>query len=83
MKLHDQILIVALRLGFGRFQPAKDFLDAVDAAQNQRHRLGGDRHAIAEFAHQGFAGMRQRFQPRQAEETTRPLDGVDQTKDVV
>ena len=83
MKLHDQILIVALGLGFGRLQPAKDFLDAVDAAQDQRHRLGGDRHAIAEFAHQGFAGMGQRFQPRQAEETAGSLDGVHQTKDVV
>ena len=51
--------------------------------QDQRHGLGLDRHAVAEFAHQGLAGMGQRFQPRQAEEAAGALDGVDQAEDVI
>ena len=43
----------------------------------------GHRHAVAEFAHQRLAGMRQRFEPRQAEEAARALDGVDQAEDVI
>ena len=42
----------------------------------------GDRHAVAEFAHQRFGGVRQRFQPRQAEEAAGALDGVNQTENV-
>ena len=83
MKLHDQILIVAFRLGLGGLEPAENFLDAVDAAQDQRHRFGRDRHAVAEFAHQGLAGMRQRFEPRQAQEAAGSLDGVNQAEDVI
>ena len=43
----------------------------------------GHRHAVAEFAHQRLAGMRQRFQPRQPEEAAGALDGVDQAKNVI
>ena len=38
--------------------------------------------AVAEFAHQGFGGVRQRLQPRQTEEAAGAFDGVDQTEDV-
>ena len=83
MKLDDQILIVALRLRLGSFEAGKDFLDAVDAGEDQADRLPGDRHAVAEFTHQGLAGMRQRFQPRQPQKSAGALDGVDETKDVI
>ena len=83
MKLDDQILIGAFRLGLGRLQAGENFLDAVDAGQDQRDRFAGDRHAVAEFAHQGLGGMRQRFQPRQAQKAAGALDGVDQAKDVI
>ncbi len=43
----------------------------------------GDRHAVTEFAHQGLAGMRQRFQPRQSEKAAGALDGVNQAEDVI
>ncbi len=83
MKLHDQILIGALRLGLGGFEPAENFLDPVDAAQDQRHRFSRDRHSIAEFAHQGFAGMGERLKPRQSEEAAGPLDGMNQAENVI
>ena len=83
MKLDDQILIGAFRLGLGGFQPGENFLDAVDAGEDQRHRFGRHRHAVAEFAHQGFAGMGQRFQPRQAEKAAGALDGVNQAENVI
>ena len=83
MKLDDQILIVALRFRLGGFEAGEDFLDAVDAGEDQADRLPRDRHAVAEFAHQGLAGMRQRFQPRQPQKAASALDGVDQTKDVI
>ena len=43
----------------------------------------GDRHAVAEFAHQRLAGVGKRFQPRQAEEAAGALDGVHQAEDVI
>ncbi len=39
--------------------------------------------AVAELAHQRFGGVRQRFEPRQAEEAAGALDGVDEAEDVV
>ena len=51
--------------------------------ENQRHRLGRDRHAVTELAHQRLAGMRQRFQPRQPEKAARALDGVNQPENVI
>ena len=62
---------------------AQDFLDAIDGGENQRHGLAGHRHAVAKLAHQRFGRMRQRFQPWQPEKAARPLDGVDQPKDVI
>ena len=83
VQLVDEILVGALGLGLGRLEPAEDFLDAVDGGQDQRHRVGGDRHAVAEFAHQGLAGVGQRFKPRQPEEAASALDGVNQAEDVI
>ena len=83
LKLVDQVLVGALGLGLGGFQAGEDFLDAVDGGQDQRHGFGGDRHAVAEFAHQRLAGMGQRFEPRQAEEAAGALDGVNQAEDVI
>ena len=39
--------------------------------------------AVAEFAHQRLAGMGQRFQPRQSEETAGALDRVNEAENVV
>ncbi len=83
VQLVDQVLVGALRLGLGGFEPCENFLDAVDRGENQRHRLGLDRHAVAEFTHQRLAGMGQRFQPRQSEEAAGTLDGVHQAEDVI
>ncbi len=83
MQLDDQILIGAFRLGLGGFKPGENFLDAIDAGEDQADRLPRDRHAVAEFAHQRLAGMRQRFQPRQPQKAARSLDGVDQAEDVI
>ena len=83
MKLDDQILIGAFRLGLGCLKPGENFLDAVDAGQDQRDRFSGHRHAVAEFAHQRLGGMRQRFKTRQAEEAAGALDGVNQPKDII
>ena len=44
--------------------------------------FAGGRHAVAEFSHQRFGGVRQRFQPRQSQEAAGALDGVDQPEDV-
>ena len=83
MQLLDQVFVGALGLGLGGFKAGEDFLDAVDRGQDQRHGLGLDRHAVAELAHQGLAGMGQRFQPRQPQEAAGALDGVDQAEDVI
>ncbi len=83
MQFLDQVFVGAFRLGLGGFEAGQDFLDAVDARQDQRHGFGLDRHAVAEFAHQRLAGMRQRFQPRQPQEAAGALDGVDQAEDVI
>ena len=83
MQLLDQVFVGALGLGLGRLEAGQDFLDAIDGGQDQRHGFGLDRHAVAEFAHQGLAGMGQRFQPRQSQEAAGALDGVDQAEDVI
>ena len=83
MQFLDQVFVGAFGLGLGGFEAGEDFLDPIDARQDQRHGFGLDRHAVAEFAHQRFAGMRQRFQPRQPEEAAGALDGVDQAEDVI
>ncbi len=83
MQLVDQILIDTLRFGLGGFQPAENFLDAVDSGQDQRYRFSGDRHAIAEFAHQRLGSVRERFQPRQPKKAAGALDGVNEAKNIV
>ena len=64
-------------------EAGEDLLDAVNRRQDQRHGIGLDRHAVAEFAHHRLAGMGERFQPRQSEEAAGALDGVDQAEDVI
>ena len=83
MQLLDQVFVGALGLGLGRLEAGQDLLDAIDRGQDQRHGFGLDRHAVAEFAHQRFAGVGQRFQPRQPQEAAGALDGVDQAEDVI
>ena len=73
MQFDDQILIGAFRLGLGSLEAGENFLDAVDAGQDQADRLSRDRHAVAELAHQRLAGMGQRFQPRQTQKAAGPL----------
>ena len=60
----------------------EDRFDPVDGGENERDGFRGDRHAVAEFAHQRLGGVRQRFQPRQREKTARALDGVNQAKNI-
>ena len=75
--------VVAFRLCLVLLQSAEHFLEAVDGRQDQRDGVAGHRHPVAEFAHQRLGGMRQRFEPRQPEETAGPLDGVNKAEDVV
>ena len=79
----DQVLVAAFRLVLGGFQTCENFLDAVDRGENQRDRFGGDRHAVAEFAHQGLAGMGQRLQPRQSQKAAGAFNGVNQPENIV
>jgi len=83
VQLVDQVFIGAFRLGLGRFETGKYLLDAVDRGQDQRDGLGPHRHAVAEFAHQGLAGMGECFQPRQAQKAAGALDRVHQAEDVI
>ena len=82
LELVDQIGVGAFWLALVLFKLGENVLDAVDGEQDERDGLAGDRHAVAEFAHQGFGRVRQRFQARQAEESAGALDGVDQPEDV-
>jgi hypothetical protein len=45
--------------------------------------LLGDRHAVAELAHQRLGGVRQRFEPRQPKKAAGSFDGVDEAEDVI
>ena len=83
VQFFDQVFVGAFGLGLGGFETGEDFLDAVDRGQDQRHRAGRHRHAVAEFAHQGLAGMGQRFEPGQSQEAAGALDGVNQPEDVI
>ena len=83
LELADQIAVFAFRLGLIGLELRQQVLDAVDGGEDQRHGLAGHRHAITEFAHQGLGGVRQRFEPRQAEEAAGPLDRVHQAEDVI
>ena len=83
VQLDDEVLVAAFRLVLGGFKSCEDFLDAVDRGQDQRDGARGDRHAVAEFAHQRLAGMGEGFQPWQAEEAAGALDGVHQAEDVI
>ena len=44
--------------------------------------LGGDRHSVAEFAHQALGGVRQRLEPGKPKKAAGALDGMDEAKDV-
>ena len=82
VELFDKIAVFAGRFAFVRFDLVENVLDAVDAGENERDGVGGDRHAVAEFAHQAFGGMRERFQARQAKKPASALDGMNQPKNV-
>ena len=79
----DEIGVGAFRLALVLLEPAEHLLEPVDGRQDERDGLAGDRHAVAELAHQRFGGMRQRFEPRQPEKAAGALDGVDEAEDVV
>ena len=83
LEIGDQIVVVAVRLALLALERVENFLDAVDGGEDERDGVAGHRHAVAELAHQRLGGMRQRFQPRQAEEAAGALDGVDETENVV
>ena len=78
----DQIAVVATAFALLAFDLVEDGLDAIDGGQDEGHRLGGGRHAVAELAHQGFGGVRQRLEPWQVEKAACPLDGVHQAKNI-
>ena len=81
-KLMDQVGVGPFRLALVGFELGEDLLDPVDGEQHQRHRLTGDRRAVAKFAHQAFRGMGQPLKPRQAEKTAGALDGMDEAEHV-
>ena len=83
VQLLDQVFVGAFRLGLGGFEAGQNFLDAVDRGQDQRHGARRHRHAVAEFAHQGLAGMGQRFEPGQSEEAAGAFNRVNQPEDVI
>ena len=83
LELHDQVAVIAGRLGLILLELIEQDFHAVERRKDQRHRFAGDARAVAEFAHQRFRGMRERFEPRQIEEAAGPFDGVDETEDVV
>jgi hypothetical protein len=82
-QLDDEILVVTGLLGLIALEPIEQHLDPVDGRKNERDGIAGDRCAVAKIPHQGFGRMGERLEPRQAEEAARPLDGVDQAKNVV
>ncbi len=82
VELFDKIAVVAGRLLRVRFEPFEDRLDAIEGGENERDGFGGDRHAVAELAHQVLGGVRQRFEPRQSEKAAGSFDGMNQTKNI-
>ena len=78
----DQVAIVARLLGLGAFELAEQHLDAVDGGEDEGDGVMRHRHAVAEFSHQRFGGVRERFQPRQVEKAAGAFDGVDETEDI-
>ncbi len=61
----------------------EDLLDPVDGREDERDRIAGHRHAIAELAHERLGGVRERFEPRQSKKAAGALDRVDKPEDVV
>jgi len=76
-QLADQVAVGAFRLLLVLLEFAQDFLEPVDGRQDQRHRIAGHWHAVAELTHERLSRMGERFQPGQAEKAAGPLDGVD------
>ena len=83
LQFADQVLVVTFRLVFVLLEPVEHVLQPVDGRKDQRDGFAGDRHAVAEFAHQRFGGVRQRFQPRQPEESAGALDGVNEAENII
>jgi hypothetical protein len=83
IKLGDQFGILALGLGPFFLEFAQQRTDAVDAFEDEGHRLRRYRqHAVAEFAENVFARVGDRFEPGQTEEAAGALDRMHQTKNV-
>ena len=82
VKCSDQIAVVARPALAPAFRAVEDGLDAVDGGKNEGDGFGGDRHAVAEFAHQALGGVRQRLEPRQAEKAAGAFDGMDEAKNI-
>ena len=78
----DEIAVAAFRFLLALLDGVEDRFDPVDGGEDERDGFRGDRHAVAEFAHQRLGGMRQRFQPRQREKAARAFDGVNQAKNI-
>ncbi len=78
----DQVLVAADGLGPGLLQVAEDRFQPVEGDEDEAHRRAGDRHAVAELAHQRLGGVRQRFEARHAEEAAGALDGVYEPENV-
>ena len=82
VQVGDQIGIVAVRLALVALKHSRISLMRSMVARMSVTASLRRGQAVAEFAHQRFGGMRQRFQPRQAEETAGAFDGVDETENI-
>jgi hypothetical protein len=83
LQFDDQLLVVAFRLPLIVFERVQDCLDAIDGGEDQRDGITGRGQAVAKLAHQRLGGVRQSFQSRQSNEAAGPLDGMDETEDVI
>ena len=83
LKIGNEVAVGAVRLALFAFERFEYPLDAVDGRQHQRDGFARCRRAVAELAHQRLGGVRQRFQPRQIQKSTSPLDSVDEAENVV
>ncbi len=82
LQIGNQVIIGAGGLALLAFERFQNLLDAVDGGENERDGFAGRLLTVAKLAHQRLGGMRERFQPRQAEEAAGALDGVHEAEDV-
>ena len=73
--------IVTRRFGLGRGQAGEDQLDPVQRQKDLGDHIGRyDQHPVAHLAQHVFRGVRDALEPRQPQEATRTLNGVDQAE---